>query len=67
MQCLFIYTRISYCSFLSYCLQLVSYSYFIADCLLIFSELEVFLFFVFYLGRNYYNNIFDLFTLETKN
>ncbi len=30
-----------YCSFLSYCLQLVSYPYFITDCLFI-SEVEVF-------------------------
>ncbi len=31
-----------YCSFLSYCLQLVSYPYFITDCLFIFSEVEFF-------------------------
>ncbi len=31
-----------YCSFLSYCLQLVSYPYFITDWLFIFSEVEFF-------------------------
>ncbi len=31
-----------YCIFLSYCLQLVSYPYFITDCLFIFSEVEFF-------------------------
>ncbi len=31
-----------YCIFLSYCLQLVSYPYFITDCLFNFSEVELF-------------------------
>ncbi len=36
-----------YCSLLSYCLQLVSYPYFITDCLFIFSEVEGFFFSLF--------------------
>ncbi len=43
-----------YCSFLSYCLQLVSYSYFITDCLFIFSELEFFFFSSFWLVLVWY-------------
>ncbi len=30
-----------YCCFLSYCLQLVTYSYLMVDCLLVFSEFFV--------------------------